>query len=81
MESIHEVGIVHNDLKLDNLMLDYNVNVKKISKTNDDIFDDLKVKLIDFGFASTFIDQKSKKHIKKSKVPKFCGSMMLSSIN
>lgn len=56
MESIHQVGIVHNDLKLDNLMLDYHTDVKKISKTNDDIFKDLNVNLIDFGFASYFID-------------------------
>ena len=44
LEKVHQAGITYNDLKPDNIMLNNN------SKGQ------VKVTLIDYGFANTFID-------------------------
>ena len=52
----------HNpNLKLDNILLDYNVDPSKdLNKQKD-----LNLNIVDFGFATQYIDQTSKKHIEK----------------
>ena len=39
LEQIHAAGFVYNDLKLDNLMLDHDVNDVVAFETNEDIFE------------------------------------------
>ena len=46
---MHKAGFVYNDLKLDNLLLDADTEIKDVYKTDDDIFDMINVNLIDFG--------------------------------
>lgn len=81
LESIHQAGYVYNDLKLDNLMLDYGIDSKYLQTTNDNIFDDHKVNIIGFDFISTYIDEKTQLHHKKKKSDIFQGSMLFSSIH
>jgi BR serine/threonine kinase len=45
LESIHQRGIVHRDIKLENMLLD----------------EDYKLKMCDFGFAAKYIDGQGKK--------------------
>lgn len=81
LESIHNAGFVYNDLKLDNLMLDYGLDERILRKTNEDIFDQHKVNIIDFDFATTYVDHKTLKHKTKKKTDVFLGSMIFSSSN
>lgn len=39
IEHIHSAGIIYNDLKLDNLLFDFNANVAYLKSTNDNIFE------------------------------------------
>ena len=55
LKSVHSAGFVYNDLKLDNLMIGYGQKVYK--KTNGcSMFRDCSIHLVDFGFASKFVD-------------------------
>lgn len=49
--------------------------------SNDDIFDRYNVNLIDFGYTTTYIDPKSKDHIRKKGVDTFLGNVVLSSVH
>ena len=50
------MGNVYNDLKLDNLVLDCDASEMNLYKTDDDIFDQLNVNLIDFGCMTSFTE-------------------------
>ena len=65
LEKIHGVGYIFNDLKLDNLLLDFGVNTTYLPTINANFFDKLNINIIDFGFATSYIDDKTKEHIKK----------------
>ena len=67
LECVHETGFVFNDLKLDNLMIGYldqlPVGGRKSSKSaaikipeTTDIFEKCTINLVDYGFASSYID-------------------------
>jgi len=63
-ESVHSAGFVYNDLKLDNIMIGYNESLPdKYSK--DDCFENISLFLIDFGFATPYIDSKTGKFLPK----------------
>lgn len=85
MEQIHSTGFVYNDLQLDNLMMDYDCNIDYFSLVSKDptesIFDMYNVNIIDFGFATPYIDSKTKQHIKKEEVEYYRGNFLFSSIN
>ena len=45
LEQLHSIGMIYNDLKLDNIL---------VSKESTD--NQILIKLIDFGLATTFVD-------------------------
>ena len=63
---IHELGYVHNDIKLDNLLVG--------NKDPDMIY------LIDFGLACKYIDDEGE-HVKKEFLQKFSGNFLFASLN
>jgi serine/threonine protein kinase len=62
LEATHKAGYVYNDLKLDNLMVGYGEKVSK-NTTNKSSFRDCNIHLVDFGYASKFLDSEGV-HIK-----------------
>lgn len=81
MEQIHTAGFVYNDLKLDNLMLDANVDNLFAFESNEDIFERCNVNIVDFGFMTPYIDNDSMEHIRKIVVDVYRGNFFFSSIN
>ena len=85
LQQIHMAGYVHNDLKFDNLLLDYNCNTncntKALSDKIENIFFDNSVSIIDFGFVTKYLDLKTKEHITQAKVKVFRGNIIFSSAN
>lgn len=65
MEQIHDAGYVFNDLKLDNLVLPSNLDSEQLINTQEDIFDTNEVTMIDFGYASTYLDKNTNQHAEK----------------
>jgi len=57
--------MVFNDLKLDNILLDYGTDIKELRTTKENIFEKHNVTLIDFGFATNYIDEEESRHVKK----------------
>ena len=80
-QQVHSAGFVFNDLKLDNLMLDFDSNEKLLLESNDDIFEDYNVNIIDFGYATSYLKQDGQSHIKKKVLDFFRGNIMFSSMN
>ena len=81
LEQVHSAGLVYNDLKLDNLLVDADTDIKDVCKTDDDIFDMINVNLIDFGYITKYQDSTTKEHISKSKVDMFRGNIVFSSVH
>ena len=81
LEQVHGAGFVYNDLKLDNLLVDADTDIKDVCKTDDDIFDMINVNLIDFGYITKYQDSTTKEHISKSKVDMFRGNIVFSSVH
>lgn len=70
IKQIHDIGYVYNDLKLDNILIgDQHSNLNSMHE----------IKLIDFGFATKFVDQNGN-HLKLDKQP-FRGNMAFCSKN
>ena len=66
MKVLHEQNFVHNDLKLENIILGHT--------------DTSRFYLIDFGLASPYLDEDGQ-HIKKQQLYKFSGNFMFASLN
>jgi serine/threonine protein kinase len=68
LQELHNIGLLHNDLKLENILVgdQHGSNLSSI-------------KLIDFGLCSTFIDEKGR-HIKPHK-SSFRGNVAFCSYN
>ena len=81
LELVHQSGFVYNDLKLDNFLLDVKVDSRQLITSNENFFKTLKVHLIDFGFATTYLDTKTHDHLEKKRLDLFRGNMEFSSIN
>lgn len=64
---VHEKGLVHRDIKPHNFLFEIN--------SLDKLY------IIDFGFCKTYLDNKTKKHIKESKISALIGSPNYASIN
>ena len=89
LECVHETGFVFNDLKLDNLMIGYSDELPvgkplapgvTISESTD-IFEKCTINLVDYGFASPYLDKTTGRHIPKEEVETFRGNMIFASLN
>ena len=69
LEKVHAIGLVFNDLKLDNIMVGDSDN-------SPNSLDDIR--LIDFGLSTEYLDAKGQ-HIKFGLTKEFKGSMAMSS--
>jgi serine/threonine protein kinase len=78
LEKVHESGYVYGDLKLDNIMIGQRDNLP--SSSCDDAFQGVSLNLIDFGFATKFLD-KNGCHLQPKKVEMFQGNLIFSSID
>lgn len=81
LELIHTTGYIFNDLKLENLLLDYDSAVEHFQSTDEDIFQKNKVQVIDFGNATRFIDESTEQHVEKYRVNVFKGNIEFASSN
>lgn len=74
IETIHKAGIIHRDIKPDNLMIkERNTNTTTITETPD-------IYIIDFGLSKWFLDS-SGNHIKEKTNKPMIGTIKYSSIN
>ena len=64
LECVHSIGLVFNDLKLDNLMVETKDLLPDSSDVYEqtDVFEKCTINLIDFGFATSFADKQSHQH-------------------
>lgn len=67
IQKIHELGFLHNDIKLENILVG--------NQDPDTIY------LIDFGLTSGFMEEDGITHIEKKFVNKFSGNFMFASVN
>ena len=81
MEQIHGAGLVFNDLKQDNILFDFDANMDKMSTSEENIFENNNINLIDFGFATQYIDEETNEHVKKQQLDVFRGNMVFASLN
>ena len=78
LEAIHAAGLTHNDLKPENILLGH-FDQKIINDSNKNVFKDVKIHLIDFGFADAYmVDQE---HILPQEIDVFRGNMVMASID
>ena len=78
IEGIHSAGFTYNDLKLDNVLVGFQ---NKIQSNKPNCFEDCSLHLVDFGFATRFIDKKTRKHIDEQEIGTFRGNMIFASMN
>ena len=57
LEGIHAAGFTYNDIKLDNVLVGFQ---NKINPTAKNCFELCSLHLVDFGFASRYIDKKNR---------------------
>ena len=80
LEAIHDSGLVYNDLKLDNILLDMCENLPKISKKSfENCFENLHLNLIDFGLVSHWQNPKTSEHYPEQMVNYFRGNIYFAS--
>lgn len=81
LENIHGAGYVFNDLKLENLLFDFGVDTTNLPASNANFFEGLNINIINFGFASSYIDDDTKEHITKGSIKTFRGNFEFASLN
>lgn len=80
LEVIHDSGLVYNDLKCDNILLNYGEHLPKLSQdTNKNYFKNIHLNLIDFGLASNWLNRKTGKHHEDEDVTYFRGNLYFAS--
>ena len=55
--------------------------MKPLYTSKDDFFESIQINIIDFGNATSYIDDKTKEHIEKGRLETFRGNMELGSLN
>lgn len=80
LELIHESGLIYNDLKPDNIMIDLDKEIHLHFKgSQENIFLNSKMTLVDFGLASKWKQDKSGKHLKQKDLDYFTGNLYFAS--
>ena len=64
---LHDLGYVHDDIKLDNILVGYT--------------DPQNIYLIDFGLAVKYLKEDGQTHVGKKILNKFSGNFLLASLN
>lgn len=80
LEGVHAAGFVFNDLKLDNIMVGIKDRLPR-EGSQGNVFAEGTLHLIDFGFATRYIDKETGLHIKQDEVETFRGNMIFGSLN
>jgi len=70
LECVHKIGLVFNDLKLDNLMVENDDQLPDFNNINDhtDVFEKCTINLVDFGFATSMVDKETRQHVDQEEV-------------
>ena len=67
LELIHDSGLVYNDLKPDNILIGNQDFVPELDDNSDqNIFADIDINLIDFGMASRWRDNGTGRHCERN---------------
>jgi len=81
LEQVHSLGYVYNDIKPDNILIG-NKALRSLKKktqiTEEDLSEYSRLKLIDFGLVTRFLDDDGH-HIEQGISDKFKGSMLFAS--
>lgn len=80
LKNIHENGYIYNDLKLDNILTGFQ-NKLPSSYSENNCFEQCQLHLVDFGFATKYIDKATKKHVEPQEIGTFRGNMIFASAN
>ena len=80
-ELIHNSGQVYNDLKPDNILIGINDKIPRIQSSYQNLFENVSIKLADFGLASKWRDSKTGKHVDRKQCEFFQGNIYFSSVN
>ena len=79
-EAIHDSGLVYNDLKLDNILLDMCENLPDNKKNSfENCFENLHLNLIDFGLISRWQNPQTNQHLSEDKINYFKGNIYFAS--
>lgn len=79
-EHIHSAGYVFNDLKPDNIMLETTKADLPTRYTDENCFERAKIKLIDFGCTTRYVDSHGQLK-QKEMLTKFRGNLVFCSVN
>ena len=62
LQSVHKNGMVFNDLKLDNLMVEFGDHLPDSSTINDltDVFEACTINLVDFGAVTSILNKRTR---------------------
>ena len=65
LECVHKNGMVFNDLKLDNLMVEFGDHLPDSSAINDhtDVFETCTINLVDFGAVTSILNKRTRQHV------------------
>jgi serine/threonine protein kinase len=77
LEMVHKSGYIYGDLKLDNILAGFGENLPEVS---DNAFSNVSLNLIDFGFATKYVDQKGS-HLPEKHNELFQGNLIFSSVS
>lgn len=61
--------------------MDFKKDKNYLKTTDENIFESHSVNIIDFGFATRFLDKKTKAHLDKDEIDVFRGNMVFASLN
>jgi serine/threonine protein kinase len=78
LEQVHNSGYIYGDLKLDNILVGQDETLP--SGPSDNAFSNISLNLIDFGFATKFVDKESN-HLPERHIDMFQGNLIFSSVS